>query len=64
MTLEKLIMMGLVKDHTKLIIQDGNFNTLAIGKWFEDHILHYIESDVVYFDWDKENVMYIDVEIN
>lgn len=57
--------LGIIKDDTEVCIRDTDFNLLAKGKWYENHILDYIIQiyKVESFTWQDDNKIYIDITI-
>lgn len=55
--------LGIIKDDTEVYIRDTNFNLLAKGNWYEDHVVDYIISihPVKSFTWQDDNKIYIDI---
>ncbi len=65
MKIYDVLKLGIIKDDTEVYIRDENFNVLAKGNWYEDHILDYtIETyPVESFTWEDDNKIYIDITI-
>lgn len=65
MTLEKIIETGLVKDSTILTIRKyGEYGMIvaAIGNWFQDNVLDYLNNEIESFTWQDDDYFYIDLK--
>ncbi|MCI9463399.1 MAG: hypothetical protein HFI48_05875 [Lachnospiraceae bacterium] len=62
MTVGKIYNTDFAKDNTEICIRQGdNFHVIARGKWYEDHMLNYLNYEVESFTWQDDNKLYIDV---
>ncbi len=63
MKIYDVLKLGIIKDDTEVYIRDENFNVLAKGNWYEDHILDYIIDihPIRSFTWQDDNKIYIDI---
>lgn len=62
MTVEKVFEILLLDDRTAVYIRDGDFHLLALGRWFESHVMSYSNFEVESFTWQDDNEVYIDVK--
>lgn len=60
MTVQQVLDSGLVTDDTKILIL-CDVGTLAIGSWYEDHILNMADKEVKKLTW-KDNELRIRVK--
>ena len=62
MTLRKIFDLGLVNDDTEVWIRDPDLHVLALGNWYQDNILEYLDHELESFTWQDDNNFYIDVK--
>ena len=62
MTLNKILMLGLINDDTKVWIRDTNMRVLAGGNWYQDNVLDYMHHEVESFTWQDDNNFYVDLK--
>lgn len=57
--------LGIIKDDTEVYIRNTDFNLLAKGNWYENHVVNYIIGihSVESFTWQDDNKIYIDIAI-
>ena len=62
MILDHIFQSGLIEDNTMIAIRDGNFNVLAVGNWYQDNVLKYLNNEVESFTWQDNAEIYVDVK--
>lgn len=62
MTLNKIFVLGLINDNTKIVVRDSEFQVLSCGNWYQNNILDFLNRDLESFTWDDDNSLYVDVK--
>lgn len=69
MNIQEIFELGIINDDTEIFIRNDesatDFELLAKGHWYEDHILKYSNKKypVVSFTWQDDNKIYIDITV-
>jgi len=59
LTFRKLIEMELVNDDTFIVFRDKQLLPIAMGNWFNDNILSFMDYIIEDFTWQDDNRLYI-----
>lgn len=64
MKVNEIFKLGIIEDDTEIFIRDTDFNLLAHGNWYEDHILEYSIEEYIAdsFTWESGNKIFIDIQ--
>ena len=53
MTLERLLMTGLIKDSDRIRVSSSTVGVIRGGQWMQDHILDYMTAPLESFTWEN-----------
>lgn len=53
MKVKQILESNLVTDNTSILIHNETTHNVIMGDWFQDHILDYIDHEVVKFSWSR-----------
>lgn len=62
MTLNNLVEMGLYTDETKIVVRSPDMHVLAIGYYYEDCVLKFMNEELGSFVWESEGRLIIDLK--